>query len=100
MPQTEYNIPGFLKGLHDFLTLKTLSRFLKSACLENSKLTALSLESLSTTLLFIYERASSSLKGLSTLCGSYNILTLSGDINLSKYFCLSVYFLLEVFIFC
>lgn len=39
MPQTEYNIPGFLKSLHDFLVVKPAPRFWKSACLENSKFT-------------------------------------------------------------
>lgn len=85
LPNSKRSCLGFLK---------------KSACLENSELTAVSIESLITILLFIYGHAFSSLKGLSALCGSYNILTLSVDINFSKYFCFSVYFLFEVFIFC
>lgn len=57
------------------------------------------MESLIITVLFIYGHAFSSLKGLCTLCGSYNSLTLSVDINLSEYLCFSVYFLFEVFSF-
>lgn len=88
---------AFEKGLRGFLTVKTSPRFFKSAFLENSHLAVLSMGSLITTVLFICGPAFPSLKGLCTLGGSYSSLTLSLDINLTEYFCFSVYFLFEVF---
>lgn len=86
---------AFLKGLHDFLIVKTFPRFWKSACLENSKCTA-----------FIYVKSYHNSPFYSRAClflsqrffyftWFFNILSLSVNTNLIKYFCFSVYVLLN-----